>query len=173
MQKTSIRDAVGDDARQMLAIYEPFVRKTAVSFELETPSVEQFQATLVGGLESHPWLVGVNDGEVMGYAYATQHRARGAYRYSVESSVYVKEECRRTGLGRLLYGELFHRLSDRGFCNAYAGVTLPNPSSELFHRAMGFERIGVFPSVGHKFGRWHDLSWWYRKLRSHPIGHGE
>jgi len=107
-------------------------------------------------------------GEIQGYAYGSSHRARAAYRWSVETSAYVREGHRGRGLGTCLYGELLPRLAALGYCNAYAGIALPNEGSQALHRRAGFEPVGVFRRVGRKFGSWHDVAWWQRPLRDAP-----
>ena len=104
----------------------------------------------------------------MGYAYGSSHRERAAYHWSVETSTYVREDWQRRGVGRALYANLLAALERRGFCNAYAGTTLPNAASVALHRAVGFEPIGVFKAVGRKFGTWHDVAWFQYKLRDAP-----
>ena len=98
----------------------------------------------------------------------TRMGAREAYKWSVEVSAYVHREHRRRGLGRSLYAELLPRLAERGYCNAYAGIALPNEASVGFHVAMGFEEIGVFKSVGWKFGHWQDVAWFHLPIRERP-----
>ena len=105
----------------------------------------------------------------MGYAYGSMHRERAAYRWSVETSAYVDPGAQRTGIGRALYRALFEALARKGFCNALAGIALPNEPSVAFHRSVGFEPIGVFTKVGRKFGAWHDVAWLQRRLRDSPI----
>lgn len=168
MSGVSLRSATPDDADALLAIYRPFVLHTAISFELEPPSVEEFRGRIERSLAEWAWLVAESDGRALGYAYATPHRSRGAYRWSVEPSVYVAEASHRRGLGRMLYEALMPRLAERGACNAYAGITLPNDASVALHRRLGFEPVGVFRSVGHKLGAWHDVSWWHLRLRAEP-----
>ena len=104
------------------------------------------------------------DGRVAGYAYGTAHRARAAYRFSTETTVYVDAAHRRAGVGRALYEALFVALAARGLHRAYAGIALPNDGSVGLHRAVGFTPVGVFAEVGWKFDRWHDVSWWQRPL---------
>jgi phosphinothricin acetyltransferase len=116
----------------------------------------------------YPWLVCDTGGRVAGYAYATRHRARAAYQWSVETTVYVHPEFRRRGVGRGLYESLFPILAAQGFANAYAGITLPNPASVAVHEAAGFTYLGRFERIGYKLGAWHDVGWWQR-----PIGAGE
>ena len=106
-------------------------------------------------------------GEVAGYAYATKHRVRSAYRWSVDTSVYVADTHRKRGVGTGLYASLFAILSEQGYVNAYAGIALPNPGSVGLHESMGFEKLGVYRRVGYKLGQWHDVGWWQLALREH------
>ncbi len=164
-----IRTATEADAEALLAIYRPFVEATAVSFEMQTPSVAEFAARIAKALAGWQWLVAERDGRCIGYAYGSSHRERAAYRWSVEVSAYVDPGHQRQGAGRALYTRLFGDLIQKGFCNAYAGVTLPNEGSVALHRSVGFEPIGVFRSVGRKFGKWHDVAWFQRPLREAPL----
>jgi len=152
----------------MLGIYRPFVEHTAVSFETTVPSVEQFADRITETLATHEWLLAEHDGEVLGYAYGSRHRARDAYRSTCEVSAYVADDAQRCGVGRELYGCLFDRLDALGFCNALAGVAMPNDKSVAFHRAMGFTLVGVYHHVGYKLGAWHDVAWYERVLREGP-----
>jgi phosphinothricin acetyltransferase len=106
-------------------------------------------------------------GRVAGYAYATRHRVRSAYRWSVDTSVYVEASVRQSGVGRGLYGSLFAILSAQGYFNAYAGIALPNAASVGLHEAVGFRKVGVYQRVGYKFGEWRDVGWWQLELRAH------
>jgi phosphinothricin acetyltransferase len=161
-----IRLATEHDADQIQAIYAPFCRDDSpVSFEFEPPTVDEIRRRIVKTLERFPWLVLENQGELMGYAYAGLHRERAAYAWSVDVSIYVREERRRSGVGRALYSSLFHALRLMGYHNAYAGTTLPNPGSVGLHQAMGFEMVGVYRGVGYKGGAWHDVAWWELTLR--------
>ncbi len=164
-----IRSATEADAPALLAIYRPFVETTAVSFETTVPTVEQFAARIAKALAGWQWLVAEHDGQCIGYAYGSTHRERSAYRWSVEVSAYVDPHYRRQGVGRALYVRLFEELAQKGFCNAYAGTTLPNEGSIALHRSLGFEFIGTFKAVGHKFGTWHDVAWFQRSLRDSPL----
>jgi phosphinothricin acetyltransferase len=161
----TIRLATEDDAAQILEIYAPFCRDTTVSFETEPPSLDEMRRRLAETLPSFPWLVCDEAGLVLGYAYASKHRERAAYVWSVDVSVYVREGRRRGGLGRALYTSLFDLLRLQGYYNALAGVTLPNPGSEGLHRAMGFQPVGVYRNIGHKCGGWHDVAWSQLALR--------
>lgn len=170
MTELRIRDAVPDDAAALAAIYRPFVVDTAVSFELEPPSVAEFLERILHAQSKWAWLVAERDGRALGYAYGSSFRSRPAYRWSVETSAYVHPEHWGHGVGRALYEELLALLTDKGYCVAYAGITLPNDASVQFHRSLGFHEVGVFRRAGWKFGKWHDVSWWQRQLRDTPGG---
>lgn len=164
-----IRLATDNDAEQIQAIYSPVVSDTAISFELEPPSVPEMRQRIMKTLARLPWLVCEQDGEIRGYAYASLHRTRAAYQWSIDVSVYVHENARRTGVGRAVYGSLCKLLAMQGFYNAYAGITLPNPASVGFHESMGFQPVGVYRAVGYKLGKWHDVGWWQLVLREHLL----
>jgi L-amino acid N-acyltransferase YncA len=166
----TLRLAEPADAAGVLAIYEPIVRETAISFELEPPSEEEMRRRIESILERKPWLVCELDGGVAGYAYATSYRERPAYQWSVETSVYVHPGQQRRGVARALYTALLAALRAQGFCSALAGIALPNPASVAFHEACGFQWIGVYRSVGYKLGAWHDVGWLQLWLRG---DHGE
>ena len=170
MNSPIVRPATEADGPTLLAIYRPYVERTAISFETVTPSLEEFVRRIRTATEGWAWLVAELDGGCVGYAYGSSHRERAAYRWSVETSAYVRESSHRRGIGRALYTRLLEALRQRGFCNAYAGMTLPNPASEALHRAVGFEPIGVFKAVGRKFDTWHDVAWFHRNLRERPPG---
>lgn len=165
-----IRPATEADAPALLAIYAPLVERTAVSFELQPPSTEQFAARIAKVIAGWAWLVAEVEGRCAGYAYGSVHRDRPAYRWSTEVSAYVSEDYRRRGIGRALYAELFEALKHRGYCNAFAGIALPNDASVALHRGVGFEPIGVFRRIGWKFGAWHDVAWFQRTLLEVPPG---
>jgi L-amino acid N-acyltransferase YncA len=161
----TIRLAEARDARQVAEIYRPCVAGSPISFELEPPS-EAEMAKRIGSYLGHaPWLACEEEGVLWGYAYASQHRERAAYRWCVDVSVYVRDGRRRAGVGRALYTSLFALLRLQGFCAAHAGITLPNAGSVGLHEAMGFRRVAVYPRVGFKDGRWLDVGWWQLELR--------
>lgn len=169
MNTPLIRSATLDDVPALLDIYRPFIEYKAVSFETEAPSVDAFAARIEKSLKGWAWLVAEVDGQIAGYAYGSQHRERAAYRWSVETSVYLHPDFRRQGIARLLYAQLFDALAERGYCNALAIITLPNDASIGFHQSMGFEWIGVFKHAGWKFSQWHNVVWMQRILRDAPI----
>ena len=155
-----------DDADQIAAIYEPLVRETPVSFELDPPSPAEMTDRIKSITSGHPWLVSEESGVLLAYAYATSFRGRPAYRWSVETTVYVHEGHRGRGLGGQVYRGLLDLSALWGFANAFAGIALPNPGSEALHASLGFTSIGIFPRAGHKLGEWHDVGWWHRPLAS-------
>ncbi len=148
----------------MLDIYRPIVETSATSFELAVPTVEDFTARIEAILATHEWLVAEVNGELAGYAYASPHRAREAYQYSAEVSVYVHPRHRCQGVGKDLYSALFESIRKLGFHYAYAGIALPNDPSIALHQACEFAEIGTFREVGYKHNAWHDVSWWQRKI---------
>jgi L-amino acid N-acyltransferase YncA len=168
MDELLIRDATTEDTAAMLGIYRPFVTDTAVSFELEPPSAAEFSRRVLDAQSRWAWLVAERGGTVAGYAYSSAFRQRAAYQWSVEVSAYLGPESRGRGVGRALYERLIGILVAKGYCTAYAGITLPNETSVRFHRALGFGAVGVFRRAGRKFGAWHDVSWWQRELRDRP-----
>ncbi|HQZ17636.1 MAG TPA: N-acetyltransferase family protein [Vicinamibacteria bacterium] len=167
-----IRDARQDDARALLDIYAPFVTNTAVSFELTPPTAAEFEDRIASAQSQWAWLVAEREGEVAGYAYASAFRTRAAYRFTTETSAYVHPAHRGRGVAAALYRRLFEVLIAKGYCNAYAGIALPNDPSVAFHRSLGFTPVGVFHRGGWKFGRWHDISWWEKALNDRPRSDG-
>jgi phosphinothricin acetyltransferase len=161
-----IRSVERSDARAIRDIYAPFVSESATSFEIEPPDVAAMERRILELGEQFPWLVYEAGGEVLGYAYASPHRAaRKAYQWCTEVSIYIHAEARRRGIGRALYGSLFDLLRRQGYVNAYAGITLPNPGSLRLHESLGFRPIGVYPRIGFKFGAWHDVIWLQLRLQ--------
>ena len=162
---TKIRLATLNDAQAIQAIYAPIVQNTVISFETDVPGVEEMRARIQEKLAHFPWLVLEKDDALLGYVYAGTFRPRKAYQWSVEVTAYVHENARRMGVGRALYTSLFAILKEMGYYNAYAGITLPNPGSVGLHEAMGFTPVGVYKSVGYKFGAWYDVGWWQLRFR--------
>ncbi len=165
---TDYRIATTDDAHAIAAIYAPYVRDTAVSFETEAPDADEIARRIERLGVQYPWVVAERDGRVVGYAYACEYRARLAYRWSVDSAVYLDASAHRKGIGRGLYARLFALLIEQGYVNVFGGITLPNASSVGLHEAMGFTPIGVYRRVGYKCGRWPDVGWWQLVLREPP-----
>jgi phosphinothricin acetyltransferase len=162
---TAIRLAQADDAERLAAIYAPYVRSTAISFESDPPTGDEMQNRIAKTLEFMPWLVCDRGGQILGYAYADRFRARAAYQWSVSVSIYVDSETHRKGVGRALYTSLFGILKLQGIHNLYAGITLPDVGGSVgFHRSIGFMQIGLEASVGYKLGAWHHVSMWHLLL---------
>ncbi len=165
-----MRPATTAAAAACAEVYAPYVRGTAASFESDPPSAEEMARRIADALQAHAWLVAERDGVVVGYAYATTYRARPAYRWTCEVSVYVSGTARGGGVGRALYEALLERLAARGYRTVVAAMTLPNPASAALHEALGFHPSGVLSDVGWKAGRWHDVALFTRAVGEGPSG---
>lgn len=163
----TIRAATADDSAAIATVYAPYVTDSVISFEYDPPDGAEI-ARRMAVKPVLPWLVAERDGGIVGYAYASAHRARAAYRWGADVSVYLVERERGRGTGRLLYVRLFELLRGLGYVAAYAGITSPNPASVGLHESMGFRPVGVYERVGYKHGRWHDVGWWQLALVEAP-----
>ncbi|HFR3748901.1 TPA: N-acetyltransferase family protein [Streptococcus suis] len=159
-----IRSARIEDAVDLVAIYAPYVEKTAITFETQVPTVTDFASRIGKTLDKFPYFVAVEDGKIIGYAYASTYYARAAYDWTVELSVYINQEARGKGIGSLLYDTLEEKLKVRGFKNFLACIALPNPASLALHEKRGYEQVAHFKKVGYKFGTWHDIVWLQKSL---------
>lgn len=164
MSTPTLRLATADDAAQIAGIYAPLVADTAITFEVDAPSVGEMRHRIVGTSMRFPYLVADDAGTVLGFAFAGRHRRRAAYAWSSDVSVYVAADTRRSGVGRGLYTTLLDLLTAQGYANAFAGIALPNDASIGLHQATGFEPVGVYRSVGYKLDTWWDVAWWQRRL---------
>src|SRR5580765_3764292 len=162
----NIRLARSSDGDEIARIYRPFVESTIISFETVPPEPSEIAGRIAATTVRYPWLVCERKDRIMGYAYATRHRERKAYQWSVDTSAYVDPPFWRQGVGGGLYRSLVGILSAQGFVNAYAGIALPNPASVGLHESVGFRPVGVYRAVGYKLGAWHDVGWWELRLRS-------
>jgi L-amino acid N-acyltransferase YncA len=158
-----IRPLGDHDLEAVAAIYAHYVEHTSITFDLEAPSAGEWGRRLAGR-QDLPWLACEADGEVVGFAYGGRFRPKEAYRPTVETTIYLRDGHARRGLGRRLCTELLAQLTAGGFHSAVAGITLPNDPSVALHEALGYERVGLFSEVGHKFGRWHDVGFWMTRL---------
>lgn len=154
------------DAAACAVVYGPYVRDTVISFEDEAPSEAEMRRRIEATCARYPWLVAEEEGRVVGYAYASQHRTRAAYRWAVDVAIYLDSGQHRRGIGRALYEALFERLTGQSFRMACAGITLPNPASVALHEKLGFQVVGTYRQIGWKAGHWHDVSWYQRQLIS-------
>lgn len=164
MAELSIRAARTTDADSIHAIYAPIVERTIISFEEVAPTIDEVAKRIAATSRDYPYLVAEHGGLFAGYAYASEHRTRAAYRSSVDVTVYIAEAARRAGVGKALYAVLLPDLAARGFHAAFAGIALPNPGSIALHERVGFTSLGIYREVGSKFGSWHDVGWWQRLL---------
>jgi L-amino acid N-acyltransferase YncA len=160
-----IRLATVQDAQAMAGIYDPIVSDTAISFETDPPGAAEMERRIARALTFAPWLVESTGGGVRGYAYASRHRERAAYQWSVDVTVYVSAAHRGQGVGTALYSALFPLLRRQGFFAAHAGITLPNAASVRLHESLGFRPVGVYRAVGYKLGAWRDVGWWQLELQ--------
>lgn len=159
-----IRLALPTDSGAIADIYSPAVTDNATSFEVTPPDAAEMARRIESLQPLYPWLVCEEDGTLLGYAYASRHRERAGYLWSVEVSAYVHPAVQRRGIGNVLYTSLFSILALQGFRNAYAGITLPNPASEALHKAVGFTIVGVYHNIGYKHGAWQNVVWLERQL---------
>lgn len=169
----AIRAAQADDAAAIAAIYAPYVIGGTVSFETDPPDTRQMRTRMTASNGHYPWLVATNGdpegGGVLGYAYAGQFRDRPAYRYVVETSIYLAGATQGQGVGRLLYEALLDTLRAQGFTQAIGVIALPNDGSIRLHESVGFRRAGVYREVGYKQGRWIDVGFWQCQLNASEI----
>jgi len=161
---TRIRLATTDDAAACLAIYRRIVEQTAISFEVNPPTLAEMETRILKALAHSAWIVSEDDDGVTGYAYGSQYRARAAYDWTAETSVYIHERCRGQGIGHTLCGALLHALRIEGYRTAIAGATLPNAASAALHESLGFRPAGHVRDAGYKFDRWHDVGFWQVSL---------
>jgi L-amino acid N-acyltransferase YncA len=160
-----LRAASPEDAPAIAALYAPFVEASHISFETEPPGAEEIARRMESGGDLYPWLAAVDeDGALLGYAYATAFRPRPAYRYAVETTVYVRDGAEGRGLGTALYRPLLDMLRGQGFTQAFAAISLPNEASVRLHERFGFRSAGRYEKVGWKFGRWWDVGLWQLTL---------
>ncbi|GAA0726485.1 GNAT family N-acetyltransferase [Sphingomonas japonica] len=168
----AIRSARAEDAAAIAAIYAPFVQGGTVSFETDAPDTRAMRSRMTASDGLYPWIVATNgdaEGGVLGYAYATRFRDRPAYRYVVETSIYMAGDAQRQGAGRLLYEALVDTLRAQGFTQAIGVISLPNEASITLHEQTGFRRAGVYREIGFKMGRWIDVGYWQCVLNASAV----
>ena len=161
----SIRPVTKTDAIACLKLYSKYVVGSAVSFELEAPSIEEFSNRIDSISKRFPYLIAEEDGMFVGYAYASAYRDRLAYQWNVEVSIYVEEDKKKSGVATKLYEELFSELKRIHMCKAYAVIAMPNDASVNFHTKMGFEKFATYTNVGFKLNQWHDVLWMEKTIQ--------
>ena len=159
-----LRIAAPGDAPALLAIYTPYVTGSCYTFETEPPTEEEFRERMRGIQRFFPYLVLEEDGEILGYAYAHFFHERRAYQWLCETTIYVRQDCRRNGCATRLYNALLRILAAQGFCDAVAVLGCPNLPSERFHEHMGFSLAMTYPQAGYKQGAWHDVKYYVKHL---------
>lgn len=169
-----LRTATPDDAPSIRGIYAPYVEQTAISFELAAPDEDEMRRRITKTLRHYPYLVAISEGRIIAYAYAGPIGERGAYRRSVEMSIYVAPHCKRSGIGHTLYAALEKDLVARGFLNAYAIIAAPVTEDEhltfdsiRFHEHEGYSKVAHLHRCGRKFETWYDVVWMEKILASH------
>jgi len=160
-----IRPAKISDARQIVAIYNYYIENSTHTFEEDALEVSSVESKIEFITTHLPWLVCEEEGQILGYAYATKWRVRSAYRFSVECSVYIDKNHFRKGIGKQLYESLFTILKEKDIHLVIGGITLPNEASVILHEKMGFEKVAHFKEVGFKFNKWLDVGYWQLKLK--------
>ncbi|MCM1542246.1 MAG: GNAT family N-acetyltransferase [Blautia sp.] len=165
----NIRTVTPADARELLHIYAPYVENTTVTFEYEVPSVEDFAHRIRHTLEKYPYLAAVEGNDILGYAYASAFKDRAAYAWSVETSIYVREDRNHKGIGTALYQALEQVLAKQNICNLCACIAYPNPASIAFHERFGYRTVAHFHASGFKRDAWSDMVWMEKELRPHTV----
>ncbi|MBR1929958.1 MAG: N-acetyltransferase [Lachnospiraceae bacterium] len=164
-----LRIATPEDAPKLLEIYRPYVEHTVITFEYEVPSVEEFANRICHTLKQYPYLVAEEGESLLGYAYASPFKSRAAYQWSVETSIYVRQDMRHEGVGTILYQELERFLARQNVCNVCACIAYPNPPSVAFHERLGYTTVAHFHHSGYKAGKWWDMIWMEKELVPHSI----
>lgn len=159
-----IRPATEEDLTTVAAIYAAEVGTGQATFDTVPPPLEAWQRKLDSAHRGDHFLVAEDDGRVVGFAYSSAYRERGAYDRTREATIYLDHDATGRGVGRRLYDDLLTRLKDSGMHAVLACISMPNDASEALHRSCGFERIGIMREVGRKFDRWIDVAWWQRVL---------
>lgn len=174
MYNLVLRYATAEDAEVLSEIYSYYVLNTAISYEYEVPTVSEFRSRIITTLKKYPYLVLESDGEIAGYAYAGPFKTREAYRFSVETTIYLKNGLQKNGYGKILLTALEKELAERGFTNANACIAYTetddeylNKNSMEFHTAMGYSLVGTFHKCAYKFGRWYDMIWMEKHIGEH------
>lgn len=169
-----IRLATIEDAKELLEIYDYYVTHTAITFEYETPSIEEFEKRIQKTLVRYPYLVAEEEGKILGYAYAAPFKERAAYDWSVETTIYIHKDWKRCGIGKKLYHTLEEILKKQHVINLDACITDPSVEDEYvtknsaeYHEHLGYHMVGKFYKSGYKFGTWYDMVWMEKYIGKH------
>ncbi len=165
----TIREAAAEDAASLLSIYGAYVMDTAITFEYEIPSVEEFSHRISTALGKYPYLVAEFQNTPVGYAYASSFHPRAAYSWCAEVAIYIDQNFHEHGVGRALYEKLEEILKAQHILNLNACIAYPNPKSISFHESLGYTTIGHFHNCGFKLNRWYDMVWMEKMLDEHEI----
>lgn len=155
-----IREVKSEDAEAIADIYNYYIDHTIVTFEETSIDAQEMRSRILSVSAKYPWIVYEADGEILGYAYASDWKSRCSYKHSVESTVYLKNGAGGKGFGSQLYAHLINQLKTTDIHAIIGGVSLPNPASAALHEKFGFEKIAQFKEVGYKFGEWIDVGYW-------------
>ncbi len=176
MENIVIRSVSLNDAEALLNIYAYYVKNTAITFEYDVPTLEEFKQRITNTLKKYPYLVVVKEGTILGYAYAGVFKNRAAYDWSAEMTIYLKYDAVKCGLGRMLYEALETEMKKRGFLNLYACIGYPIEEDEYltrnsaeFHAHLGYQTVGEFHKCGYKFGRWYNMIWMEKLIGEHKV----
>ncbi len=161
-----IRPVLPSDAKELLAIYAPYVTDTTITFEYDIPSISEFTNRIKNISKSFPYLVAEENGKILGYAYASTYYARASYDWTCELSIYLDKDVRSKKIGSQLYDTLEKELVNQRYVNLLACISLPNDISIAFHKKRGFNQVAHFPKIGFKFEQWHDIVWLQKRLKS-------
>lgn len=174
MQTIHIRIATATDAKELLDIYAPYVEETAISFEYDVPSLDEFRSRITNTLQKYPYLVAEKDGEILGYAYTHAFVGRAAYDWSAETTIYLKNGKTKMGVGRMLYDVLERISREQNVLNLNACIGYPDTEDEHltmnsvhFHEHMGYRMVGTFHNSGYKFGTWYHMVWMEKIIGQH------
>lgn len=165
----NIRIAASSDAPGLLDIYEYYTLNTSVTFEYQLPNQEEFAGRISDTLRNYPYLVAEEDGRLIGFSYASPFKTRAAYKWSAETSIYIRMDLHGKGIGTNLYRKLERYLAGQNICNLCACIAYPNPKSIAFHQAFGYRQTAHFHNSGYKSGKWHDIIWMEKTLCEHEI----
>ena len=174
MDKLTVRTASPQDAEELLEIYRYYVEHTSVTFEWDVPTVEEFRSRIENTLKKYPYIAAVQNNHIVGYAYAGPFKARAAYNWAVETSIYVHKDIKRQGAGRLLLENLEYCLKKMNILNVNACIAYPETEDEFltkdsvrFHEKMGYSFVGEFHKCGYKFNRWYNMVWMEKHIGEH------